>query len=180
MLKERAIISNKPGHPIVFISLGSCDGYGAPYKHPIIYDILTKLEFSQDQIKIKFLNAIDLLKDDQKRGQNARINVQEHSSSQKGDNLEFAFKMVQKDVKNEIIGVECKKILENHKIDPQNAVDYYNAIRKEGYSEQKDVYELLMSYIERHPEYSYYIDEMPILLSKTSKSLLNHRYLTSI
>ena len=175
LLKERAIISKKAGHRVLFISLGSSDCYGAPYKHPIIYDILTHLEFSQ--IEINFLNTIDLLEDYQKRYQKINNIVQEHSSSPKGDNLECVFKIMEK---SRITFLERDEILKNHKIDPQNAAEYYNATRKEGYSKQKDVYELLMSYIEQHPEYSYYIDEMPILLSKTSKLLLNHGYLTSI
>ena len=89
MLKERAIIWNKAGHNVIFISLGSCDGYGAVYKHPIIYDILSNLEFSQDQIKILFVNAIDLLNDDMKRNQIVSNNGHGNSSYPKEDNLEF-------------------------------------------------------------------------------------------
>jgi hypothetical protein len=179
VLKERAIIWNKAGHNVIFISLGSCDGYGSPYKHPIIYDILTKLEFSQDQIKITFVNAIDLLKDHQKRMQKVGNNVQENSSSQKEDNLEFAFKMVEKAIGKEITGLEYKKILENHKIDYQNACDFYNATRQEGFTQHQDVYQLLKSYVEEHPNNTYYVDELPILLSKTCKSPLNHTCLAS-
>ena len=182
MLKERAIIWNKAGHNVIFVSLGSCDVYGAVYKHPIIYDILSNLEFSQDQIKILFVNAIDLLNDDKKRNQGVSNNVRENSSCQKEDNLGFAIKMMQKVLRKEITVWDLEKnIMKNHNIDFKNAADFYNTRRTqldEEYSQQKDVYELLVAYIKQHPDNTYYVDELPILLSKTCKSSLNHKYLT--
>ena len=61
-----------------------------------------------------------------------------------------------KDSKNEIAYSELWKILENPKIDNQNAIEYYNSQRNEGCSQQKDGYELLVGYIKQHPNNTYY------------------------
>ena len=55
-----------------------------------------------------------------------------------------------------------------------NGIEYYNSQRLKGNPEshQKNVYELLTSYIERNPDTDYFIDEMPILMSR--KSMFNH------
>ena len=71
-------------------------------------------------------------------------------------------------------GNDRKRIFQNHNINVSNGIEYYNTQRLKGNPEshQKNVYDLLTSYIELNPDTDYFIDEMPILMSR--KSMFNY------
>ena len=64
-------------------------------------------------------------------------------------------------------------IFRNHGIDYDNAVEYFNRCNKTGCPEdvQIDAYEALLSFIKRHPNWNYDVDETPITLNRKSKIL---------
>ena len=66
------------------------------------------------------------------------------------------------------------KILFNHGIDYNNAVEYYNSQRLKGSPDENisDIYEMLLEYIKRNPDSDYYIDELPILINRKCKHQL--------
>ena len=63
--------------------------------------------------------------------------------------------------------------------DVKGMQSFSNHVQGNSSSQQRDnLDELLHSYVKLHPNYTYY--ELHILLSKTSKLSLNHKYLTLI
>ena len=152
--------------------MGSCDVFGHPYEVAIIFDILTKKETATHQVH--FRNAIHLLNDYLNSTKTNNKDNTNETTSETENNLPFAYKIVSKQVKNEISHDEKSRIFQNHNINEDNAIEYYNSQRLKGNPEshQKNVYELLSSYIERNPDTDYFIDEVPILMSR--KSMFNH------
>ena len=124
--------------------------------------------------QVHFRNAIHLLNDYLNSTKTNNKNNTNETSSETENNLPFAYEMESKRGKNEISMEEERRIFQNHNINTSNACEYYNSQRLKGNPEshQKNVYELLSSYIERNPDTDYFIDEVPILMSR--KSMFNH------
>lgn len=169
VLKERAIRAKKLSPAVIFISLGSCTPFGHPYEIPIIYDVITGREMISHQITFK--HVIHLMQENTNSGNDESQVGGGTSPAENENNLQFAFETVQKVAKKEISHPEMGKILDNHNIDRENAIQFYNSQRNKRTQEHHnmDVYGLLLACVKRNPHLSYYVDELPILLSHKSK-----------
>lgn len=114
--------------------------------------------------QVTFLNALDL-------AQSIKPGSNNQSSCNAENNLPFVYEISRKRVNNEIDFDDETRIFNNHNIDLSDATEFYYSQRMKGKPDahEKNVYELLTSYVKRHPDIDYYIDELPILQSRKSK-----------
>merc|ERR1712218_76476 len=119
--------------------------------------------------KIDFMNANQLSDELSKIRTNSKKSSGRESSVG-GDNLKFVHDLILRRSRGEITMSQRNKILFNHGIDKDNAIEFYNAHRLKGSPDENtyDIYEMLLEYIKRNPHCDYYIDELPILINRKS------------
>ena len=156
LLKERAIRSKNKNRNVIVISLGSCNLFGTPYNLSSVYDIITKEEMKRHGIVFK--GAADLAILDQ-------CDTSEHT---KEDNRQY---VLRKGADKHLTTMDLIAIFKRHGINYSNACSFLTENRKSAsqHQQEKDVYDNLKYFVKTNNQHDIYIDEFPVLISKTSK-----------
>ena len=98
------------------------------------------------------------------------------------DNRNFVLSSYKRHFNGEVSDAILTKLLAERNINERNACEFYNCQRgsKDTMKTEKNVYEMLLSFVKRNPGYDYYVDELPIILSPASKSLYGYVIINTI